>query len=245
MGVIITVMSQRIRGASGPADAAPWQVQVEEVTLEGNRATVANQGLEWITPFRNLRCAHRGADRHLYRRRALIVISPADLAAIEAQASAAAPNEACGLLEGTTGADGFAVTSVHPSDNLAWKPTEMFEVDPRLLLRLQRELRGGPTQMIGIYHSHPHGPPAPSATDLAMAWQLELVWVITALDPTPNPALFKLSVDHSSPWNFRWLSRWIFAATTLRAWRQKSWRRLAKSMPDRPRPTAMTKPQPV
>ena len=53
----------------------------------------------------------------------MIVISPADLAAIEAQASAAAPNEAC-----ITGADGFAVTSVHPSDNLAWKPMEMFEV---------------------------------------------------------------------------------------------------------------------
>ena len=46
MGVILTVMSQRIRGASGPAEDAPWQVQVEgfaveEVTLEGNRATVA------------------------------------------------------------------------------------------------------------------------------------------------------------------------------------------------------------
>ena len=66
----------------------------------------------------------------------MIVISPADLAAIEAQA-AAAPNEACGLLEGTTGADGFAVTSVHPSDNLAWKPMEMFEVDPLLLLQLR------------------------------------------------------------------------------------------------------------
>ena len=47
---------QRIRGASGPADAAPWQVQVdgvavEEVTLEGNRATVAIRDLNGLLRF--------------------------------------------------------------------------------------------------------------------------------------------------------------------------------------------------
>ena len=122
----------------------------------------------------------------------MIRFKAADLAAFESLAQAAAPNEACGLLEGTAGADGFAVTSVHPSNNLASNPTELFEVDPRLLLRLQRELRGGPTEMIGIYHSHPRGPAAPSATDLALAWQPELAWVITALQPAPHTAAFQI-----------------------------------------------------
>ena len=111
---------------------------------------------------------------------------------VEGFAEASAPNEACGLLEGTTGEDGYTVTTVHPSDNLATEPADMFEVDPRLLLRLQRDLRDGPTEMIGIYHSHPRGPAAPSATDLAMAWQPELAWVITALKPTPHTAAFQL-----------------------------------------------------
>ena len=122
----------------------------------------------------------------------MIRFKAADLATVESLAQATAPNEACGLLEGTTGDDGFAVTSVHPSDNLASNPTELFEVDPRLLLRLQRELRGGPTEMIGIYHSHPRGPAAPSATDLALAWQPELAWVITALQPAPYTAAFQI-----------------------------------------------------
>ena len=129
----------------------------------------------------------------------MILFSPSDLAIVEKLAQAAAPNEACGLLEGTTSGNGFTVTSVHPSDNLATKPTEMFEVDPGLLLRLQRELRGGPTEMIGIYHSHPRGPAAPSATDLAMAWQPELAWVITALQPAPHTAAFQIIGDSFEP----------------------------------------------
>ena len=45
MGVIITVMAQRIRGASGPSEDAPWQVQVQgqavlDVALDGNRTAV-------------------------------------------------------------------------------------------------------------------------------------------------------------------------------------------------------------
>lgn len=45
MGVMVTVIGQRIRGASGSAEDAPWQVQVEGaavlgVALDGNRAAV-------------------------------------------------------------------------------------------------------------------------------------------------------------------------------------------------------------
>jgi len=129
----------------------------------------------------------------------VILFTSSDLALIEGIAKGAAPNEACGLLEGTTGEDGYTVTRVHPSDNLAAEPADMFEVDPRLLLRLQRELRDGPTDMIGIYHSHTRGPAAPSATDLAAAWQPELAWVITALIPTPHTAAFQLVGESFEP----------------------------------------------
>jgi len=122
----------------------------------------------------------------------VILFTPEDLALIEGVAQNAAPNESCGLLEGTTEDDEYTVTTIHPSDNLAADPANMFEVDPRLLLRLQRDLRDEPTKMIGIYHSHPQGPAAPSATDLAMAWQPELAWVITSIGPPVRTAGFRL-----------------------------------------------------
>ena len=125
----------------------------------------------------------------------MIVFTSPDLAAVENQAASAAPSEACGLLEGTTHEGRCTVIRVHPSQNVAPDPARRFEVDPRLLLRLQKDLRGRSTGVIGIYHSHPRGSAAPSATDLAMAWQPELVWVITALGPPVRTAAFRLTGD--------------------------------------------------
>ena len=125
----------------------------------------------------------------------MIVFRSADLATLESRARAAQPEEACGLLEGRAVGDARQVTRLHPSENLADDPAARFEVDPRLLLRLQKELRGRRTELVGIYHSHPTGPARPSATDLAMAWQPELVWVITALAPQPQTHAFRLRKD--------------------------------------------------
>jgi proteasome lid subunit RPN8/RPN11 len=58
---------------------------------------------------------------------------------------------------------------------------DRFEIDPRLRLRLQKELRPGPEAVIGVFHSHPDGPAQPSDTDLENAWEPELIWLITAV----------------------------------------------------------------
>jgi len=57
---------------------------------------------------------------------------------------------------------------------------DRFEVDPALRLRLQRELRASNERIVGLFHSHPDGAAAPSAHDLACAWEPDLVWLITA-----------------------------------------------------------------
>lgn len=115
----------------------------------------------------------------------MIRFTPPQLKAIVDAAEAAFPAECCGLIVGVAeGADAVRVTAVHPSPNLALAATgrrDRFEVDPRLRLRLHRELRGGAEAVIGLYHSHPGHPPEPSATDLAMAWEPELIWVIVAV----------------------------------------------------------------
>ena len=116
----------------------------------------------------------------------MIVIEPAHLRQIVGAAEAAYPQEACGLLVGRTDTeDGdrtVRVVSVADSPNLAAGARhQRFEVDPALRLRLQRELRGGASTIVGLYHSHPDGVAQPSERDLEAAWEPDLVWLVTAV----------------------------------------------------------------
>ncbi|MDA1131625.1 MAG: M67 family metallopeptidase [Proteobacteria bacterium] len=106
-------------------------------------------------------------------------IPAADLAALAERAVAAAPLEACALLAGVRVSDTVTVTAVHAADNVAADPARGFEADPRVLLRLHRELRGRPAELVGVWHSHPGGGAELSATDLARAWDASMVWLLT------------------------------------------------------------------
>ena len=111
-----------------------------------------------------------------------VVIAPADLRAIVDAAEAAYPDECCGLLVGRVRRDGrVLVREAHASRNLAEDPRRAFEVDPRVQFALLRRLRGGPDDVIGVYHSHPDLGAEPSATDLARAWEPGLIWLITSV----------------------------------------------------------------
>lgn len=121
----------------------------------------------------------------------MIVLEPEHLKHIIDLAEAAYPRECCGLLVGTAddpfqakkhGGQTWRITRVEPSDNLAPDDrNDRFEIDPRVRLRLQKELRGATESLIGVYHSHPDGPAQPSVTDLENAWEPELIWLITAV----------------------------------------------------------------
>ena len=110
-------------------------------------------------------------------------LSPAQLQVIERAAEAAYPEEACGLLVGRAEPGGaWQVRAVEASANVAEPPrTRRFEVDPKLRLRLERELREGPDSVVGVYHSHPNGSAAPSETDISMIFEPNMVWLITAV----------------------------------------------------------------
>ena len=113
----------------------------------------------------------------------VITFEPAHLKAVAGHAEAAYPAECCGLLVGAAeGAHAWRVRRVVPSRNLAPADRrDRFEIDPALHLDLQRELRGTGESIVGVYHSHPDGATAPSATDLESAWQPGLVWLIAAV----------------------------------------------------------------
>jgi len=112
----------------------------------------------------------------------MIVIAAADLDVMARAAEAAYPRECCGLIVGHRDVRDWWVERVDASANLAPSDRDdRFEVDPAMRLRLQRELRAGPYDIIGHYHSHPDGPAAPSPTDRASIWERDLVWVIISV----------------------------------------------------------------
>jgi proteasome lid subunit RPN8/RPN11 len=95
-------------------------------------------------------------------------------------ARAAWPKECCGLLVGRDTDDGAAllVERVIPSPNIAAPSETKFEIEPALRIKLEKELRGTQSRIIGHYHSHPDGPPLPSPTDALQIYEPELIWLI-------------------------------------------------------------------
>lgn len=110
-------------------------------------------------------------------------ISRSDLGLIEAGAKSCLPRESCGIILGAQTDDGWCVTGIAESRNIAPPDrNDRFEIDPALLLAIQKAARAGGPSMIGVYHSHPNGRAEPSETDMATAWQTGMIWVISALD---------------------------------------------------------------
>ncbi|WRK97363.1 M67 family metallopeptidase [Altererythrobacter sp. H2] len=103
-------------------------------------------------------------------------VSSAVLGRLRAEAAAAHPHECCGLLLG----EGLAVTRLEPARNVHPQPDRHFEIDPRALIDAFRAGRAGGPQVLGYYHSHPVGAPAPSPTDRAEAAHDGRVWAIIA-----------------------------------------------------------------
>jgi len=112
---------------------------------------------------------------------------------IRAEAEKAYPRECCGLLAGTDAPSGDVVVSrVAASGNVAaGGRADRFEVDPKVRFDLMRELGeigGGDDpgaasgeRIVGHYHSHPDHLPEPSAHDLDMAFEPDLLWLIVAV----------------------------------------------------------------
>lgn len=111
-----------------------------------------------------------------------LYISQDDLDRIEAGAQSCLPRESCGIILGAQTQDGWKVSGVQESPNIAPQDrNDRFEIDPALLLGAQKTARAGGPRMIGVYHSHPNGSAEPSETDVASAWQTGMIWVISAV----------------------------------------------------------------
>jgi proteasome lid subunit RPN8/RPN11 len=102
--------------------------------------------------------------------------------------------ECCGLLAGRVVAgsvltgNGFAITNVLPATNAAREPAKAYEIAPRELFDLMKEMRAGGLELLGIYHSHPNGKNEPSPRDIESAYYPEAVhFILSPLPGAPRP----------------------------------------------------------
>ena len=85
------------------------------------------------------------------------------------------PNEACGLLGGIRG----VVQKVYLIENELHSPSA-YQMKPQAQVRAMLEMENNGWELCGIFHSHPHGLPVPSASDVAQAYYPEAVYLICA-----------------------------------------------------------------
>jgi len=93
------------------------------------------------------------------------------------------PHECCGVLLGHIGEDGVKQVQAivrcqnQRSDSLH----NRYGIDPRELVRIQREARSRGQDIVGFYHSHPDHPARWSQTDLTEAYWTGCSYVITSV----------------------------------------------------------------
>ncbi len=94
------------------------------------------------------------------------------------------PHECCGVLLGQMNEDGTrTVTSIARAGNTRTDSAHnRYNIDPKELIRIQREGRERGEDIIGFYHSHPDHPAQWSPTDFAEAHWFSCSYVITSVE---------------------------------------------------------------
>jgi len=114
----------------------------------------------------------------------MLRLTQADYLALRQHGEQTYPHECCGVLLGRFNDDGSkTVTRVARCGNTrADSPHNRYNIDPKELIRIQREGRERSEDIVGFYHSHPDHPAQWSSTDLAEAHWFGCSYVITSVE---------------------------------------------------------------
>ena len=93
-----------------------------------------------------------------------------------AHAHAEYPNECCGLLAGK----GNDIRALYRMTNTHHSPVSYF-MDPKEQFSVFKEIREKETELLGIFHSHPHTQAYPSKTDVGLAYYPDALYLIISL----------------------------------------------------------------
>ena len=106
------------------------------------------------------------------------------LTALLEQARREPTKESCGLLAGRQG----TITRALPATNAAEDTARAYEIAPKELFRLMREIRGAGLELLGIYHSHPAGENRPSSHDIERAYYPTAAYfIVSPCSDAPQP----------------------------------------------------------
>ena len=103
--------------------------------------------------------------------------------ALRAHGEETYPHECCGVLLGQMDGDTRTVTSTARAGNTRTDSAHnRYNIDPKDLIRIQREGRDRGEDIVGFYHSHPDHPAQWSQTDFAEAHWFGCSYVITSVE---------------------------------------------------------------
>ncbi len=101
-----------------------------------------------------------------------------------------APNACCGIIAGNDG----SATKLYRALNAEASPYR-YNVDPKDLLRIYRDIDGNGWDVLAIYHSHTHTEAYPSPTDVRLAAWPEAYYVIVSLEDEATPVLRAFRIE--------------------------------------------------
>src|SRR5215813_414491 len=112
-----------------------------------------------------------------------LTISKAEWTSLRQHGEETFPHECCGVLVGVFGADGSKTvhSAVRCQNQRTDSPHNRYFIDPRELVRIQREVSEKAQDIVGFYHSHPQHPAQWSKTDLEEAHWPGCSYVITSV----------------------------------------------------------------
>src|SRR5712671_5111338 len=118
----------------------------------------------------------------------MLKLSQSDYLSLRQHGEETYPYECCGVLLGHFDDNGAESVSKSVSriarcgNTRADSPHNRYQIDPRELIRIQREGRERGEDIVGFYHSHPDHPARWSTTDLADAHWFGCSYVITGIE---------------------------------------------------------------
>ncbi len=93
------------------------------------------------------------------------------------------PHECCGVMLGHANGDARSVVeTVRCGNTRDDSPHNRYNIDPRELVRIQRQSQERGLDIVGFYHSHPDHPARWSVTDLEEAHWIGCSYVITSVE---------------------------------------------------------------
>jgi len=112
----------------------------------------------------------------------MLKITPQDYDAIRRHGEETYPYECCGVLLGAMDGEVRIVTSTVRCGNTRTDSAhDRYHIDPKELVRVQREGRERGEDIVGFYHSHPDHPAQWSQEDLDQAHWFSCSYVITSV----------------------------------------------------------------